>query len=167
MEALSKKYGSLKAWQWVAVIGAAGFIYFRLRSGGSSAATDPLASGASGNTDPTAGAQGFGEGYQQGYDSGMYQGQVAPIPPTVPPGSQNCRTMKDPNGKTHTVCGSGSFVKLPGATSYRWVEGAKRTIYGYGKKGNPFYRPHTTKAIHNPGGKPVRKGYPQQPYQPL
>lgn len=142
METLNRKFYGLKTWQWVAVAGGVAFIYFRMR-GGSASGTAPTDT--SGNTDPTAGAQGFGQGYTQGYGTGLYQGQITPVSTSPPPGTKNCRPMKDPSGKTQTVCGPGHFVKLPGTSIFRWVEGAQRTIYGYGKKGHPFYNPPPVK----------------------
>lgn len=141
MDQLSKKYYGLKAWQWILVLGGGAFVYFRMRSGGGVGAT--TATDTSGNTDPTAGAQGFGQGYTQGYGTGLYQGSIAPTP-NPPAGSKNCRPMKDPSGKSHTVCGPGAWqnLSLPGGPpAWRWVEGATKTIYGKGKGGNFFYKP--------------------------
>lgn len=136
----TREFHGLKGWQWIAVIGGGAFVYFRYVRGGVTGSSGTSATDTSGNTDPTAGAQGFGQGYEQGYGQGVYQGSIAPVPVANPPaGSQNCRTMKDPAGHSHTVCGNGAFVRLPGTSAYRWVEGATKTIYGYGKRGNPFY----------------------------
>lgn len=156
-EFFTKTYYGLKGWQWVAVVGAAGFIFFRLRSGSSGSDSLSTTGGdQSGDAATEAGSEGFQQGYGQGYAAGNYQGQIAPNPPTPPAGSKNCRPMKDPSGKTHTVCGPGAFQNLmhPGQTPvWRWVEGATHTIYATGKKGKPFLnRPPAVKA-HRPAPK--------------
>ena len=176
MEMLKNTYYGLKGWQWIAVIGMAGFVFYRLHSAGSSSATSATDPNADTQGDPTAGAQGFTSGYAQGYAQGNYQGQIAPsATPSVPAGSKNCRTVKDPSGKPHLVCGNGAFENLmrPGQTPvWRWVEGLPHTVFAMGAKGNLFlHRPPATKArngngngtgggasIKNPGGtkKPIK-----------
>ena len=169
-EMLTKPYYGLKGWQWIAVIGMAGFVYFRMRSGGSSASTDTSGTGdTSGNAATDAGAQGFTQGYAQGYDTGNSQGQIAPTP-NPPAGSKNCRNMTDPSGKTHLVCGPGAFQNLgrPGQTPvWRWVEGATHTVFAVGKKGNLFlHRPPAVQAHKPTGSRPPigKKPVKQQPH---
>ena len=163
MDMLKNTYYGLKGWQWIAVIGMAGFVFYRLHSSGSStSATDPNAQDP-GNADTTAGAQGFTSGYAQGYSAGNYQGQISPVAtPTVPAGSKNCRTVKDPSGKPHLVCGNGAFENLlhPGQTPvWRWVEGLPHTVFAVGSGGNLFlHRPPTTKARKASGKNTAQKG---------
>lgn len=168
METLSKKFYGLKGWQWIVLIGAGGFVLMRMRSSGSSGTVTPADT--SGDATTEAGSEGFQQGYGQGYAAGNYQGQIAPtVPaPNPPAGSKNCRPMKDPTGKTHTVCGPGAFQNLAraGATPvYRWVEGATRTIYGTGQHGGIFYRPITRAHKPSPGHTITRKKPVKQ--QPL
>lgn len=123
-EFLTHKYAKLPAWAWLGLFAGSAFLYFRVRSRGSSPAVDTTTGDQSG-TDQIAGAEGQAQGFVQGYNTGFGQGMVQSTPPVaVPQGSDNCRDVRDPAGHSHHVCGHGFFVKAPGGT-YRWVNGTK------------------------------------------
>lgn len=124
-EFLTHKYAKLPAWAWLAIFAGTAFVYFRVRSGGTKGTADTTSTDGQSGSDQVAGAEGAAQGFVQGYNTGFGQGVVNSTPPVaVPSGSQDCRSARDPAGRTHTVCGHGFWVKAPGGT-YRWVQGTK------------------------------------------
>ena len=151
MEKLTHKYAGIPAYGWVAAIAVGAYLLMRMRSSSASSSAD--GTDTSGDAATTAGGQGQLAGEEQGYGLG-YAAGAAQVQTKVPAGYQQCRPMKDPSGKTHTVCGQGHFVQIRGR-GYEWAQGLKGTAK---KKSAPLHRKPTGTIKRPPlGGKPVRQ----------
>lgn len=142
---LTKKLGPLPVWGWAAA-GIGAYLLYRHYTGGGSLLGSGANDSGAGNSSGGQGTIQTGGGSQTGSNQAM------------------CRTLTDPLGHKHHVCGHGHWVKGPFG-AYSWVQGVLHTPKGKdngshggggSKQGTPGQPPPHKGPVRKPAAKAGR-----------
>jgi hypothetical protein len=147
MEMLTKKYGPLPGYAWLAIGVGGVYLYMRHAQGTGTSGSPTDTTGDTGTSPAQEYGSGFDSGFGSGYEAGTNSGSTTgTTKQTAPKGSQYCRSLKAPNGHTYRVCGLGHWVST-GKHSVKWVHGLAPKHSKYPKS---YPVPTTRKTVRVP-----------------